>query len=128
MNKSSKMILIILLFIIAFFIGFLGAKIIVDKVYMDQNINIIISCRTKDKHNIKIDVLINFDNPSKRSEFHIKKATKESCMYIFSSYTLDETINLYEEIEALIQKDIYDRLQIQNKSFIIHKVEYVIKE
>ena len=64
----------------------------------------------------------------KKSEYFIKKAIKESCMYMFHLYTLDEAhINKYE-IEALTTEDIFNRLQIQNKGFMIYKFEYTLKE
>jgi len=83
MNKTSKMLLIILLLIIVFFIGIFGAKIIINKAYINQSIRMIISFITRDKHDIKIDASVNYDNPSKRSEFHVKKAIKERYMYVF---------------------------------------------
>ena len=47
---------------------------------------------------------------------------------MFHLYTLDEVhINKYE-IEALTTEDIFNRLQIQNKGFMIYKFEYTLKE
>lgn len=128
MTKLSKMILIGLLFIIAFFIGFFIAKGVTYKNYKDQNIEVNVSCRTKDNQSIKIIANVNYDNNLKKSEYFIKKAIKESCMYMFHLYTLDEVhINKYE-IEALTTEDIFNRLQIQNKGFMIYKFEYTLKE
>lgn len=128
MKFSNKILLLILLFIITFIISFCLTKIIIQEQYKNINIEVEVSCRTKDKKDIKILTEANYDNNEKRSKYFIKKAINESCMYMFHLYTLDEIKNNSNEIEALTTEDIFNRLQIQDKGFMIYKFKYTIKE
>ena len=128
MKFSNKILLLILLFIITFIIGFCLTRIIIQEQYKNINIEVEVSCRTKDKKDIKILTEVNYDNNEKRSKYFIKKAINESCMYMFHLYTLDEIKNNSNEIETLTTENIFNRLQIQDKGFMIYKFKYTIKE
>lgn len=128
MNKISKMILIGLLFIIAFFIGFFSAKSTIQKSYKDVYITTKVSCRTKDNKSVRIITNVNYDNNEKRSDYFIQQAIKDSCIYMFHLYTLDEVYNNKYEIEALTTESIFNRLQFQDKGFMIYKFEYTVEE
>lgn len=120
--KYFKILLII--FIIAFIVGYIPCRIISFFIYKDTHTEIILTCTTKDDKEVTIDTLLEFKNFKKYPKSITEPVIIKSCNYVFQFYTLDEVKTSYHEITALITELIFNELQ--DKDFKIYNFTYKI--
>ena len=124
----KKFLLIIFIFILAFFIGLFVAKLttpIPEKnVLYTTNVN----CITKNNMKIKVEATLLFDNNQKKPNYKnlVKNAIDDACAYVFKFYDYKDIINNKSEITALTLEEIFNNLQ--EDGFSTYDFIYDVKE